>query len=154
MGVADGGLRKTFKDHLPKPDWRWTPIETRGTHNGVPDSFYLHRPSSSHGWLECKITTGWAVKFEPMQIAWLMLHSDGGVPCWIAVRASGVGSGGGSGDSLWLLHGLAAETLSKDGLRCDPSLVHGVWFGKPAEWNWKQVTTLLTSKLGTIPALK
>src|SRR5690606_34757740 len=68
---ADDGLRKILAKYLPKPIWHWTPIETGGTANGVPDTYWVSPGQERHGWLECKATTGWAVHVEPHQISWM-----------------------------------------------------------------------------------
>lgn len=144
MAKADGGLRKVFQKYLPKPDWLWTPVETGGTQNGVPDSYYANRKERFHGWLECKKTDGWAVKFESHQLSWMERHADAGVHVWVAIRGLGVGSGGGLGDSLWLAPATAADAISLYGLNGVPrDSFYGVWFGPPKDWDWKAIAHAL-----------
>ena len=151
MGIADGGLRSEFRKRLIKPRWHFSPIETRGTRNGVPDTFFVNRDLKVSGWIEFKKTDGWAVKLEPMQVSWLMIHARASVPCYIAVRATGSGSSAGRGDSLWLLNGIVAEQLQDEGLRWFSehradwgSNVRGIWLGPPREWNWSEIGSALT----------
>lgn len=141
MRKADDGLRALIINRLKKPDWHLTPIETGGTSDGVPDLHYLHRPSRAAGWLECKSTSGWAVKVEPHQVKWLTVHEAAGVRCSLAVRARGVGSGGPQREALWLLHGSCAGLLAEGGLRAVQSagLVTGIWYGPPAAWDWRAI---------------
>lgn len=164
MSKADDGLRAILQKFLPKPDWDWTVIETGSTHQGVPDSYYTHRdrevidyslmdpkvaaqlrgiPGRPDGWVECKATDGWAVKVEPHQVRWLKRHAAAGVRCTLAVRARGVHSSRGTGDSLWVVQGGAAEYLQAEGLQLDPSHVLGAWFGPPESWDWRAVGSLL-----------
>lgn len=147
MGKADGGLRKVFQTFLPKPDWKWSPIETGGTHNGVPDSFFAHTKLKVNGWVECKATDGWAVKFEPHQLAWIPTHVAAGVSVWVAIYARGVGSGGGKGSALWLAAGHLADVISRTGLNGIPKESYeGIWYGAPRTWDWKKIGEILTSR--------
>lgn len=141
MGKADGGLRKELQKGLPKPEWLWTPIETGGTHGGVPDSYFVNRMNKIDGWVECKATDGWAVKFESHQVQWLMLRAAAGVLCRVAVRGRGVGSGGGRGDSLWIYRGQHAELLDIGDLRTVEPLYVG--YGSPREWDWVAIREAL-----------
>jgi hypothetical protein len=146
MPVADSGLRKVVQQHLKKSNgWLWTPIETAGTHQGVPDSFWAHDESRTCGWVEHKATEGWMVKIRPLQVAWIERHAHVGVHCTIMVRAKGVGSSGGRGDSLWVLAGIFARDLVDHGLNNMPRRsILGYWAGPPAEWNWRAIQQILT----------
>jgi len=145
VGVADGGLRAEVQRWLRKPDWMWTPIETGGTHSGVPDSYWTHPASRTSGWVEHKATDGWAVEVRPHQAGWIGRHVRAGVRVHIAVRARGVGSSGGAGDSLWLIRGSAVSELQELGLERLPSwAVLGVWRGPPREWAWAEIAAELT----------
>lgn len=146
MAKIDGGLRKEFQKHLPRSrGFQWTVVETGGTHNGVPDTYWAHE-SGVQGWVECKKTDGWAVDVRPHQVGWLVSHARLGVPVTVAVRASGVGSSEGRGDSLWLVHGSAAELLQDVGLRLDRPAVLGRWLGPPRSWDWNEIGRLLLLK--------
>jgi hypothetical protein len=147
--TIDGDLRALFRRYLPKADgWRWTPVETGGTVSGVADSFYAHETTRTSGWVEFKKTDGWVVKFRPHQVAWLTTYAGGcGVPCTIATRGLGLGSGGGAGDSLWVAAGSCARLLEEGGLRAlegSPALL-GRWLGPPRAWDWTEVGRILTS---------
>ena len=145
MSQADDGLRALLQRYLPKPEWRWTPVESGGTHGGIPDSYYLHRLARADGWAECKRTSGWMVEMRPHQVQFLQTHAAAGVRCHVAVRARGTGSSRGKGDSLWLVRGAAAGELLEHGLRLDPAHVVGVWYGPPATWGWDAVAAALTA---------
>lgn len=114
---ADDGLRTLLRKHLSLPDWRWTPLETGLVVAGVPDAYWAHAPSRTSGWVECKATTGWAIRFQPHQVGWLRDHSSRGVRCAVAVRTRGRGSSSGRGDGLVLVAGAAAWLLEREGLR-------------------------------------
>lgn len=146
MSGIDGGVRKLLRDNLPKPDWRWTPVESGGTHGGIPDSFWAHAPSRTSGWVECKKTLGWSVELRPHQLAWLKNHTEAGVRCAIAVRALGAGSSDGTGDSLWLVRGEAADRLAELGLqKIAPEDVLIRCVGSPRSWDWAGVALSLTA---------
>lgn len=145
MSKADGGLRKEIQRHLPKPEWHWTPIESGGTHGGIPDSHYVNTKERAAGWVESKKTDGWAVEVRPHQSQWIKIHTAAGVRCFFAIRAMGRGSSGGRGDSLWIVRGDAVDELQEHGLRLDPMHVLAVWQGPPASWNWDALAALLTS---------
>src|SRR5690606_7994478 len=113
---ADNGLRALVHKHL-RPVFTMTAIETGGTTDGVPDTYWAHRGRHLHGWLEHKATDGWAVSFRPHQLGWAQQHMDAGVRYHIAIRAKGVGASAGSGDSLWLVHGAALPVLATGGLQ-------------------------------------
>jgi hypothetical protein len=146
MGIADDGLRKIVQHHMPKATgWLWTPIETGATHAGVPDSFWAHEETKTHGWVEHKATGGWAVTVRPHQVAWMELYARAGVHCVFMIRAHGAGSAEGQGDALWVVAGSAARQLAEGGLENLPRpLVLGYWPGPPAEWDWRIVKRILT----------
>lgn len=145
MSKADDGLRKLFQTHLPRPSWLWTPLETGGTHNGVPDSHYRHTVTRASGFLEVKATEGWAVTVRPHQVSWIRSHVDAGERVLVGVRARGAGSANGLGDALWLLHGDCIEELQEHGLKLPESFVLGRWYGGPRTWDWAAITRLLTA---------
>lgn len=145
MGKADDGLRRLIQDHLPKPEWVWTPIETGSTSGGVPDAHFLHRESGASGWVESKKTDGWTVKFEPHQLMWHRLHY-GPLRTFVAVRTRGQGSAEGRGDGLWLLSGAGVDAAAAGGLRAalEGGHVLGKWLGPPRSWDWRAVGRILT----------
>jgi len=148
MTIADAGLRRIVQDHLHKSKgWLWNPIETGATHQGVPDSFWAHEPTQTSGWIEHKMTNGWAVTIRPHQVAWFETHRRAGVHCLFLIRARGVGSSNRSGDSLWAVSGDAARDLAQGGLNELPaSALLGRWVGSPKDWNWANVMAILTSQ--------
>lgn len=143
MTHADDGLRALLRRHLPPPEWEWTPVETGATVSGVPDSHWCHRTRHLSGWVEHKATDGWAVEVRPHQVGWARRHAAAGVRVVFAVRARGVGSSGGAGDSLWLVRGSAAPELQELGLRLPEWAVLGVWRGTPRSWDWGAVARIL-----------
>jgi hypothetical protein len=148
MRNADDGLRKIIMENLAGQDWKWTPIETGGTTNGVPDAYFMHRPSKQKGWVESKKTDGWAVKVEPHQVMWHKLHAE---ICnsYFAVRTRGLGSSGGKGDGLWLVRGTAAALLQEGGLQAVRASgdVLGSWTGAPRNWPWWEIERVLLGKI-------
>jgi hypothetical protein len=148
MSKADDGLRKIIHDCLPKPDWAWTPLETGGTTNGVPDSHFLHRPTGRQGWVESKKSDGWAVKVEPHQVAWHEIRAEH-CNTFFAVRTRGVAASGGMGDGMWLIRGTAAKLLADGGLRAalEGGAVIGTWRGSPRRWAWWEIERLLTGRI-------
>jgi hypothetical protein len=145
MPRADSGLRHAVQAYLPKPQWLWTPIETGATHQGVPDSFWAHEPTRTHGWIEHKATNGWSVNVRPHQISWLERHVRAGVRCHLLVRASGAGSANHRGDALWVVRGSAVRSLAEAGLNGLPGdAVLGRWYGGPRDWNWTALQGILT----------
>jgi hypothetical protein len=126
--AQDGGLRQLWRTHLKTA--QWTPIETGGTAGGVPDSEYCF-PTGRQGWIENKRTLGWAVKFRPMQVGWLLRRARMGGTCFVAVRRLN-----GAEDELYLVAGRYADALQDGGLR---AVTHLRWGGGPARWNWEEV---------------
>jgi hypothetical protein len=146
--LADAGLRLAVRNHLDKSlGWLWTAIETAATQQGVPDSFWAHRPSQTSGWIEHKAARGWVVTVRPHQIAWIERHVAAGVHCTVMVRAMGLGSAAGAGDALWVISGAAVRELAQAGLRdLSSKAVLGMWPGTPNKWNWLEVERLLTGR--------
>jgi hypothetical protein len=136
LGI-DGGLRRLFRDAMPDGDWQ--PIETGGTVQGVPDSNYCFS-GGVEGWVEFKLTHGWAVKIRPMQIGWLERRSLRGGRCCVAVRrhAWSERDGRAVADELYLVPGSRVGDVARDGLRgleC--------YAGGPGEWPWDLVKSFL-----------
>lgn len=143
---ADDGLRKLIQKHLPRSTgFIFSPLETGGTHNGIPDLYWAHK-EGENGWLECKATTGWAVEVRPHQVSWCMTHVAAGVRVVVAIRARGVGSAAGKGDSLWLVKGAAIKELQDQGLRLPEEYVLGRWYGDPKTWDWGAVGAILNGQ--------
>lgn len=146
MSKADDGLRALFTKNLPGDVWECTPIETGGTVSGVPDTFWKCKDPQASGWTEHKATTGWAVGVRPHQIGWIGRHVAAGVRVTVAVRARGIGSAAGHGDSLWLLRGECINHLAQYGLRDLPEAwILGRWYGGPRSWDWGVVARALVA---------
>lgn len=144
MSKADDGLRNLLKKHLPRPaGFIWTFLETGGTHSGVPDSFWANPITRNSGWIECKATKGWSVEVRPHQVSWCSQHHAAGARVHVAVRARGVGSSDGRGDSLWILRGDCLAELQEHGLHLAPEYVLGVFYGEPKKWPWATITDIL-----------
>jgi hypothetical protein len=121
------------------PDGDWTPVETGGTIQGVPDSNYCFN-NGIEGWVEFKLTHGWAVKIREMQIGWLTRRSLKGGRCSIAVRRHSWSASDGAvvADELYLIRGSEANSLAQEGLR--GRICHS---GGPSNWPWRQVKEFL-----------
>jgi hypothetical protein len=136
----DDGLRALLRKHLPQ--MHWTTVETGMTQAGVPDSEFCYR--GVQGWIECKATRGYAVRFAPFQLGWHLQRARQGGRSFIAVRrrtAEGVRRGA-PRDELWLYAGGVAAHLAGGGLRTVQPL--GVWHGGPqGGWVWGEVLALL-----------
>lgn len=134
MGKIDGGLRSLFRGCIPT--FHWTSIETGGTAMGVADSNYLAR-GGIEGWIEFKRTqrpTGYSVKFQTGQAAWLHRRARLGGRAWLAVRR---------GEELWMVPGAHALIVQRIGLERLGGLAAGVWAGDPARWDWAAVADML-----------
>lgn len=133
LGVpVDGELRSTFRKAFPAADWQ--AIESGGTGGGIPDANFCWQ--GVEGWIEFKRATGWAVRFRPMQVPWLMRRARAGGHVLVAVRQVRRG-----GDSLWIFHGAQAYDLSARGLRGPTPL--GCW-AQP--WPWEAVARVVFTR--------
>lgn len=132
MSSDDGGLRTLFHNNL-KRGMHWTVMENGVFSPGVPDSNFACR--GVEGWVEHKMTDGWAVTLRPAQVGWLLRRARAGGRVFVAVRRAG--------GELWLCRGSAADKLKASGLRGNPKAVLGVWSGGPAGWDWEEVRELL-----------
>lgn len=142
-GRADDGLRAILRQRLPRA--QWTTIETGAVAQGVPDCEYCF-PGSPAGWVECKSTSAWALRFQPAQAGWLLRRARLGGVCWVAARRRG-SAGGADYDELWVAHGRLVRRLVDGGLRA----VQGDawrWQGGPSAWDWAEVEAVLTGKHG------
>lgn len=134
---VDGGLRPLFMARLGPMGvgWRWTPIETAGTHSGVPDAYFRH--INGEGWVEFKKTDGWKVELRPHQVAWHATHASLGGLSFIAVRQIGTDR-----DVLWLFSGRNAKVLCDEGLRGSAVPLKKL-SGGPRAWSWEEVAEAL-----------
>lgn len=131
----DGNLRQIFFRSLPA--WHWTAVETGATSSGVPDSEYCS-PEGAQGWLEYKVSRGWAVTIRPEQVGWLKRRARQGGRCFVAVRRILEGSV----DELWLVAGGDAGILGEGGLRAVAPVLRQA--GGPSKWDFNQVAAALT----------
>lgn len=121
--MVDGGLRQLFRAKLPG---HWQSIETGLTGRGTPDANYCI--DGVEGWVEFKMTKGWAVKMRPEQIGWIFKRTLNGGRVWIAVRRKD--------DELWLVPGSMVRTLASEGLK---GLLVDTWSGGPRLWDWSSI---------------
>jgi len=123
--MVDGGLRQLFRRHLP--EWDWQPIETGALSPGVPDLNGCRQ--GREVWVEMKHTTGWVVKFRPMQPSWILRRLAAGGHVYIAVRQRQRTT-----DRLYLYRGEYVLQLQEIGLRCAS---WSVCLGQEeSEWYW------------------
>ena len=141
--MADGNLRKLFRENLPRVHWQ--SIETGATGEGVPDSNGC--VAGNEFWVEHKMTTGWRVEFQTSQPAWIHRRYRAGGRVWIAVRQVLPDD-----DLLWMFYGGVVRELMSDGLRISPAHVTGCWRGGPRRWNWGAVERLLQADRPASPA--
>jgi hypothetical protein len=94
------------------------------------------------GWVECKQTTAWSVKFRPIQVPWIHERSVvRGGRVWVAVRRWHRPAGQ---DELWLVPGRDVLLLAKHGLLLGTTSAGcHVWQGGPRRWNWAEVRAAL-----------
>lgn len=150
--MIDGGLRGIFRARVPPPV-HWTSVETGGTGRGVPDSNFCI--DGVEGWIEYKLTAGFAVNLRPEQVGWLVTRARHGGRCFVAVRRQcGEGPRRDKADELYLFAGFVARELRDEGLR--PFAVTknaptarrqagllGCWTRGPSNWDWDEVRQLL-----------
>jgi hypothetical protein len=137
----DHGLRNILKKNLAAFGFEITPIESGSTSAGIPDLYYRHREKQKRGFIECKLTTGWKVNLSPHQCGFLMREAMAGGKAYVAVYATGKGSGGDARSALWLLDGAAASRIvGPKGLAgLDADDVLGRWEGPPRSWDWHAI---------------
>jgi hypothetical protein len=146
--TAERSFRRLLVQGLPKPDFEFTPIESRGTVDGIPDTYWCNGPARASGWLELKVVDGWTVALRSHQIGWLQRHARAGVRCAVAVRQIGRSQDGTPRDVLWLLAGHAAAQFAAEGLPRDISArgragVLGRYTGGPRQWSYKDIAAAL-----------
>lgn len=138
--MSDGNLRTIFRTRLPEVHWQG--IETWSTGQGVPDMNGCI--DGQEFWIENKLTTGWAVTFEPGQVAWHERRVRAGGRVLLAVRRQSKGGPrlGAATDELWLFRGQESRAVSVDGLKGGQPVL-GIWPGGPARWNWDTIRKIL-----------
>jgi hypothetical protein len=135
---ADNGLRPLIRKHLRQGIW-WTTIETGLVTQGVPDLNFIS-DGACEGWVECKATKAWSVKFRPLQIGWHERRRRMGGRTWIAIRRQTTGGArmGDTVDELYLVPGRHAAKLADGGLRECPDVLF-MGDGGPEHWRWTDV---------------
>jgi hypothetical protein len=129
--TTDGGLRPIFRKKFQ--DWHWTSIETGLVSPGTPDAEFC-APGGISGWIEFKQTSGWAIKFQPLQIPWIHRRARLGGRVFIAVRRKK--------DELFVIEGSRILELEEYGLK-KFSPIEGIG---ARNWNWDEVESRLLSK--------
>jgi hypothetical protein len=143
---ADNELRPVMRTHL-KPHGLWiTTVETGMVTQGVPDFNYMS-DGGIEGWVECKATDGYAVKFQPMQVGWHERRYRYGGRTWIAVRRQTKGGprSGPAVDELYLIPGCYVIELRDEGVNCGRALFMGD--GGPSQWDWNEVRRHLLGRV-------
>lgn len=141
--MSDGGLRKSFSDHLT--DGHWQAVETWSTGQGVPDTNYCF-PGGIEGWIEFKKTEGWRIDISAEQVAWAERRIRLGGRVFLGVRRQvEAGRRREKADELWLFTGLAARFLISGRLQ-EASHLFGRWDGGPRAWPWVQIRNILISQ--------
>lgn len=135
----DDGLRPLIRANIPAA--QWTTVETGQTSGGVPDLEFALAGGIT-GWVECKATQAWAVKFRPGQPGWISRRARLGGLVWIAVRRR---VGRTSDDELWITHGEGVMEVARRGLRA--GVPWRRWDGGPRSWNWDEVAQVLGGRL-------
>jgi hypothetical protein len=139
--MADGGLRKIFRNHLPII--HWCSIETSASEPGVPDMNGCI--NGIEFWIENKTTSGFTVALRPEQIGWMLRRTRCGGRSFIAVRRHcEAGPRRKAADELWLFSGASAERLQHFGLKGVVPL--GIWEAGPARWHWDRINHLLMTE--------
>jgi hypothetical protein len=140
VAKVDGGLRQTFRKHLPHIFWQ--SIEIGATGSGVPDTHFLVGEKCA-GWIEHKRATENAVVFQPMQPVWISSYVRRGGICFIAIRIMGRRAN----DELCIAHGAGVLDLANFGISGLPARYRmGLWSGGPARWDWKAIENVLRGR--------
>lgn len=144
---ADNGLRPIIRGNMREGMW-FTTIETGLVTQGVPDLNYL-ADGGIEGWIECKATDGYAIKFQPMQVGWHMRRYRMGGRTWIAVRRQTRGGprSGPAVDELYMVAGCHVEEARDSGL--DGPHARFISGGGPDKWDWREVRRLLLGRIVT-----
>lgn len=137
--APDDGLRPIVRSSIPGA--QWTTIETGQTSGGVPDLEFCF-PGGTSGWVECKATRAWAIKFRPGQPGWIGRRARLGGLVWIAVRRHIPRS---ETDELWITHGSHVQEVALHGGLRAP-VAWRMWRGGPGRWNWDEVAQVLAGR--------
>lgn len=127
---TDGGLRQLFRSKFR--DWQWTSIETGAVSPGTPDAEFC-TPDGISGWVECKKTSGWKIKFQPLQVPWIHRRHRLGGRVFVAVRRKT--------DELYVVPGEFILELAETGVK-NFSPISGVG---ARNWDWSEVEKILTT---------
>lgn len=134
----DGGLRSTFREHLPLV--HWVPVETGLTMSGVPDHNGCY--ASSEFWVEYKNAPTGRIKKNkttPFQISWHERRARSGGRTFLAARW---------GEAIHLYRGEDIRVIYTEGLgRTDLALLIG--HGGPSKWNWEAILSILVGRYKT-----
>jgi hypothetical protein len=128
--MADGELRKAFRQHLTGIDW--LAVETGGTSGGVPDMNYA-APGDIEGWIEMKKAQHWRAVIRPMQIGWCERRLRFNKRVFVAIRRNET--------ELWMFHASQLRYLHAGRVNGPPNL--GCWSGGPGKWDWDAVRRIL-----------
>ena len=142
---ADNNLRPEIRSHNRVGMW-WTTIETGLVTQGVPDLNYI-ADGGIEGWVECKATDGWAVKFQPMQVGWHERRYRMGGRTWIAIRRQSRGGprSGPAVDELYMVPGAFVIELRDEGVNCGRARFLGA--GGPGAWDWDEFRRLALGRI-------
>lgn len=123
----DGGLRRTFVQHLSQKKFHCLPIETGFVSPGVPDLNYCKR--GIEGWIEMKRAVRDRVKIRAAQVAWIEYRIDHGGRVFVAVV---------DGDRLSMFHGLSIRQLVDQKVSAVAHIAQ--WRGN---WDWASIEQIL-----------
>lgn len=124
----DGGLHALFKSHFK--DWQWTRVESGSVSPGTPDVEFA-APGGLSGWIEYKQTSGWKVKFQPLQVPWIHRRARLGGRVFVAVRRKK--------DYLYLIPGQHVLELEDKGVK-DFVPIAGIG---ARNWDWSEIEDTL-----------
>lgn len=137
--MIDGGLRKTFHARL-KEGIHWQSVESV-TGLGIPDSNFCG--GGVEGWVEFKMTKGWAVTLRPEQVGWIMARTMRGGRVFVATRRMHNGGPrlGAPVDELWIHRGRDVLELNENGLRGAEPVYMAT--GGQSLWHWPTIREIL-----------
>ena len=135
---SDGSLRQLFQKNLPAV--HWAVVETGATEPGVPDLNGCFRRREF--WIECKLTSGWAIHFRPEQIGWITRRTRSGGRVFIAVRRRcEAGPRREAADEIYIFSGAVSISLSERGIGSVPPLAF--YREGPKHWNWDGILDVM-----------